>query len=109
MKDSMRLPLGILAWCDEVALQAIHCVREAGWQVPEQVKVIGIGNHPAGAAAEIPLTTMGMPRQEITRLAAAVLVNQMRDPTHQPERIRLSTRLIIRESCGTYRRSNNEA
>ncbi len=98
-------PLGILARCDDTALHTIECLLDAGWSVPAEAKVIGINNDRSGASADIPLTTMEIPRQEITRLAAAALVNQMRDPTRPPQRIRVKARMIIRESCGNYSRA----
>lgn len=102
--DEARRPLGILAWWDEISLLAMDCLREAGWSVPNEAKVMGIGNDRSGAAAEIGLTTMEIPRREIMRLAAAALVDQMRFPERPAQRIRLKARIIIRESCGNYTR-----
>lgn len=101
-------PLGIVAWWDEIALRAIDCVRAAGWNVPRDAAVVGFANDRSGAIAEIPLTTMAIPREEIARLAAAVLVSQMRDPARAPQRIRVKARMIIRDSCGTYRHASRE-
>lgn len=100
---SLQKPVGIVAWWDEVALRAMKVLKEAGWSVPRDAKVIGFANDLSGALAEVPLTTMEIPRQEITRLAGAMLVHQMRDPALKPQRIRLKARMILRESCGTYR------
>ncbi len=102
--SAMQRPLGVLVWWDEVALHAIECLREAGWSVPADAAVVGFANDLSGALAEIPMTTVAIPREEIARLAALLLINQMRDPTRPPQRIRLKARLIIRESCGAYRR-----
>lgn len=100
----VRRPLGVLAWSDEVAIQAIDCLRDAGWSVPGDARVVGIGNEAGSASAPVPLTTMENPRKEITRMAAAALVNQMRFPNRPAQRIRLKARMIIRESCGNYAR-----
>lgn len=102
MLKRCQKPLGIVAWWDEVALRAIEVLKKAGWSVPGDARVIGFANDLSGALAEVPLTTMEIPRQEITRLAGAMLVHQMRDPLLQPHRVRLKARMIIRESCGTY-------
>lgn len=98
-----RRPLGVVAWWDEVGLQAIECLREAGWSVPGDARVIGFGNEESGELAEVPLTTVEIPRQDIAQLAATVLVGQMRSPDRPAVRLRLKARLVIRESCGTYR------
>lgn len=101
--SGLQKPVGIVAWWDEVALRAMKVLKEAGWSVPQDAKVIGFANDLSGALAEVPLTTMEIPRQEIARLAGAMLVHQMRDPALRPQRIRLKARMILRESCGTYR------
>jgi GntR family transcriptional regulator of arabinose operon len=101
LEDASR-PLGIVAWCDEIAIEVINILRDAGWSVPGDAKVVSIGNDVRGEVAEIPLTTMSIPRAEISRLAAGLLVGQMRDPLRQPERIRVRASMIIRESCGNY-------
>lgn len=102
LRQGARRQVGILAWWDEVALRAIRCLRDMGLSVPADAKVVGFANDRSGALAEIPLTTMEIPREEIARLAATALVNQMRDPTRPAQRIRLKARMIIRQSCGTY-------
>ncbi|MCC7350332.1 MAG: GntR family transcriptional regulator [Phycisphaerales bacterium] len=99
----LQKPVGIVAWWDEVALRAMKVLKEAGWSVPRDAKVVGFANDLSGAMAEVPLTTMEIPRDQIARLAAASLVHQMRDPSLRPQRIRLKARMILRESCGTYR------
>jgi DNA-binding LacI/PurR family transcriptional regulator len=101
--SAMQRPLGVVVYWDEIALEAIRCLRDAGWSVPDDAAVVGFANDLNGALAEVPLTTMAIPREEVARLAAMLLINQMRDPTRPPQKIRLKSRLIIRESCGTYR------
>jgi DNA-binding LacI/PurR family transcriptional regulator len=108
MRQAAR-PLGIVAWWDEAALRAIENLRRAGWAVPDDAAVVGFANDLKGELAEIPLTTMEIPRHEITAVAAALLVNQMRDPTRPSQKIRLKARMIIRESCGTYRRRGGKS
>jgi len=100
--DTLQRPLGILAWWDEIALRVIELLQQAGWSVPADAKVMGIGNDLGGELAEPRLSTMASPREDISRLAASVLVSQMRDPSRRPQKIRLKARMIIRESCGNY-------
>jgi LacI family transcriptional regulator len=107
--SGMKRPLGVVAWWDAMALAAMNCLREAGWSIPNDAKVIGFSNDLSGEVAEVPLTTMDIPRGEIARLAASALISQMRDPARKSQRIRLKARLIIRESCGTYSRCQEGA
>lgn len=107
--SSMQPRLGVVAWWDEVALRAMDFLRNAGWAVPKDAAVVGFANDRSGEIAEIPLTTMAIPREEIARLAAEALVNQMRDPRRPSQRVRLKARMIIRESCGTYPKNRVES
>jgi DNA-binding LacI/PurR family transcriptional regulator len=106
---SAQRPLGVVAWWDEMALRAMECLRDAGWSIPDDAAVVGFANDQSGELADVPLTSMAIPREEIARLAASALVSQLRDPARQPQRIRLQSRMVIRESCGTYRRRGAEA
>jgi DNA-binding LacI/PurR family transcriptional regulator len=97
-------PIGVLAWWDEVALHAMDLLRGMGCSVPADAKVIGFANDVCGEVAQIPLTTMAIPREQIARLAAMTLMSQMGDPARLPQRFRLESRMIIRDSCGTFLR-----
>jgi DNA-binding LacI/PurR family transcriptional regulator len=99
---SLHRRLGVVAWWDEIALRAVKILQSSGWSVPEDAAVVGFANDQSGEIAEIPLTTMAIPREEVARLAAVALVNQMRNPSRPAQRFRLKARMIIRESCGTY-------
>ncbi len=98
----MQRRLGVVAWNDPAALQAIDCLRDEGWSVPTDAAVVGFANELEGAIAGIPLTTMDSPREEIAQQAAHLMVDQLREPNREPQQIRLKSRLIIRESCGAY-------
>ncbi|MGN6626750.1 MAG: GntR family transcriptional regulator [Tepidisphaeraceae bacterium] len=101
-------PLGVVVWWDEMALHAMDCLREAGLQIPSDAKVVGFANEEIGELADVPLTTIEIPRHDIAKLVSTVLVGQMHDPSRPSMTIRLKARLVIRESCGTYgKRSRN--
>lgn len=102
---SLRPRVGVIAWWDEMALRAIKVLQASGWSVPNDAGVVGFANDRSGEIAEIPLTTLAFPREEIARLAAMALVNQMRSPNRPGQRVRLKAKMIIRESCGTYPRN----
>jgi DNA-binding LacI/PurR family transcriptional regulator len=104
IQGSFHRPLGVVAWWDEMALQTMEFLCEAGWNVPTDVRIIGFANDLGGELAEVPLTTVAIPREEIARLAATALVSQINHPSRPVQRIRLKARLILRESCGAYPR-----
>ncbi|MGI8901659.1 MAG: LacI family DNA-binding transcriptional regulator, partial [Nocardioides sp.] len=65
-------PTAIFAASDEMAIGAVHAVREAGLRVPEDVSVVGIDDHEMAEFFE--LTTVAQPVHEQGRLAARLLL-----------------------------------
>ncbi len=97
-----RRKLGILVWNDHAALETMAVLDESGWNVPQEAAVIGFADEQEASLGNIPLTTMQIPRDQIGRLSAYLLLDQMREPGCQPEHLALSARLVIRQSCGCY-------
>lgn len=94
--------IGVVAFNDMAAIHAINCLQESGLSVPEEVAVIGFANDLEGSFENVPLTTMHFPRTEIARFAAYLLMHQIQNPDHEPQKIELPANLLIRESCGCY-------
>lgn len=94
--------VGVLAWWDRAARFAMDCLREEGLSVPRDAGVVGFSNDIESAMAEIPLTTMQIPQEEIARLCAYLLIDQIEHPEVEAQHIALRSPLIIRESCGCY-------
>lgn len=101
--------VGIVAWWDHAAISAMEHLKAEGWNVPEDAAVIGFSNTLDSGIAEVPLTTMQIPRGDIARLSAYLLMDQIRNPKLEPQHIALRAPLVIRESCGCYQRHHTEA
>jgi LacI family repressor for deo operon, udp, cdd, tsx, nupC, and nupG len=102
--DAMRLllasdsrPTGVFAASDEMAIGAVHAIREAGLRVPEDVSVIGIDDHEM--AEYFALSTVAQPVREQGQLAAGLLLDVLAadpDDPVKPSAITLPTRLVVR-------------
>lgn len=57
--DSEEEFTAILAASDTIAVSAIWAIRDAGFKVPDDIAVVGFGNHPEGAMMTPSLTTVG--------------------------------------------------
>lgn len=84
---------------DLVALGAHSALRRAGYEVPEDVSIVGFDNVRLSYAVYPPLTTIAQPIAEMANLSVRLLIERMADGTAPTERIMLSTELIERESC----------
>jgi len=93
------VPTAIFAASDEMAVGAVHAVREAGLRVPEDISVIGIDDHEMAEFFE--LSTVAQPVREQGRLAAMLLLDALDEEVDlpgTPRAITVPTRLVVRRT-----------
>lgn len=99
-----ELPTAIFCASDLIAAPLLAAFRDVGIRVPEDVSVVGFDNDflldPAGF-----LTTMEQPLSEIGARAFDIAVRAARDIAHQPERVLVDAKLIVRKSTAPPRRA----
>jgi DNA-binding LacI/PurR family transcriptional regulator len=86
----------IFASSDLIALGAIRALRRVGMRVPEDVSVVGYDDMLLSRLSTPALSTIKQDTYKAGRLLVARVLDT--DGDHRPER--LSTDLIVRESCG---------
>ncbi|MCY7373747.1 MAG: LacI family transcriptional regulator [Spirochaetaceae bacterium] len=99
--ESEPRPTAVFAASDEMAIGAVHAVREAGLRVPQDLSVIGIDGHEM--AEYFDLTTVAQPVHEQGRLAAQLLLDVLatdREHAKQPSAVTVPTRLVVRHTTG---------
>ncbi len=99
-------PTAIFAFNDAMAIGAIHAVLKSGQRVPEDISVVGFDD----ASPDLPyitpaLTTIHHPLVETGRLAVDVLYRLLQRQPLEATHIKLTARLIVRESTGPRRES----
>ncbi|MFH0878633.1 MAG: GntR family transcriptional regulator [Lentisphaerota bacterium] len=92
-------PTAIVSINDEAAIGAMKALQEAGLQVPRDVSVSGFDDISWSAHSSPPLTTVRIPRDEMGRLAAQMLISQLESGKTTPATTLLNTELVVRESC----------
>lgn len=93
-------PDAIFAVNDPVA-RGIHAeIKRSGLAIPRDVAVAGFGDNRLSAYLDPPLTTVSQSPYEIGKIAAAMLLRRIDDPSHKClcETEVIPTRLIVRES-----------
>jgi LacI family transcriptional regulator len=96
------LPTAIFASNDLSAFGATEAVRERGLRIPDDISIIGFDDIPQASLVYPKLTTVRQPLEQMGRVAVKLLLEQIEDRSHPPQRVTLSTELIIRDSCGPY-------
>jgi len=93
-------PTAIVAANDPTAASAIRAIRARGLRIPEDIAVVGFDDDPLAIHTDPPLTTMRVFRSKMAALAAARLVDLIRNPDQPALQIQIETQLIVRRSCG---------
>jgi DNA-binding LacI/PurR family transcriptional regulator len=92
-------PTAIFAGNDRQAAGVYKALHELGMSVPDKMSVIGFDNLPYTELMTPPLTTVHVPRLELGRTAATMLLRLINEETLEMMRVVLPTELIERQSC----------
>ncbi len=104
--------IGVLAGNDEIAFGLIRAFQEAGWPVPQRVRVIGFDDTRLASLLRPTLSTVRVPMAEIGAAAIGALLDRIergslpfpraraeREASQpRPNRVRIPTTLVRRES-----------
>jgi LacI family repressor for deo operon, udp, cdd, tsx, nupC, and nupG len=91
-------PTAIFCFSDEIALGCMSVLRTGGFQVPDDISVIGFDNIRFSRYFAPPLTTIAQPTEEIGTLCATLLLDLIDRKAPQKVRNILPHQLLVRES-----------
>lgn len=92
-------PTALFVSNDVMAFGAMEAARELGFRIPADLSIIGFDDIPQAAHMHPPLSTVRQPLEEMGRSAIDLLFKYIANPLAEIERVELSTRLVLRESC----------
>ena len=90
-------PDAVFCFSDNVAIGLMEACSDRGIRVPEDLALVGYADLPQSRLLKVSLTTIQQPRPLLGWHAAKMLLSCLED-RGQPEPIRLSVELMIRES-----------
>jgi LacI family transcriptional regulator len=104
-----KKPDAIVAANNHLAIGAITEIRRSGFEVPDNIAVVGFDDTEVGELIDPPLTIMSQPAIEMGETAARLLLHRICSENETiPVQARvLPARLIVRSSCGFYRKLGN--
>jgi LacI family transcriptional regulator len=91
-------PTAIFASNDVMALGAMDAVRSHGLRVPEDVSVLGFDDIPQAVLVRPTLTTVRQPLEQMGRVATQMLLDMLKNPEKEIDRVELPTELMARGS-----------
>ncbi len=91
-------PTAIFAGTDNLAIGAIHAVRERQLRIPADISIVGFDDILASAYAEVPLTTVLQPKMEMGQQAAQLLLERINEEPSDFRHVVLQPQLIVRQT-----------
>lgn len=90
------------AFCgnDLVAMGLLGQCVALGVSVPDDLAVVGYDDIAFAGSASTPLTSVRQPRQELGRVAATMLLEEVREQDHEHRATRFVPELVVRRSSG---------
>ncbi|MFQ5651012.1 MAG: LacI family DNA-binding transcriptional regulator [bacterium] len=95
-----KKPRAVFVSSDIQAIGAIQAIKEGGYCVPDDIAVVGFDD--IELACHVGLTTIKQPTVGMGELAVDRLMAQIAGEAKPEFKRRLTTRLVIRESCGYH-------
>ena len=92
---------------DQIALTVLRALAERGIRVPRDVSVVGYDDVEFAAMLSPSLTSIRLPKYELGRAAAELLIAETADPNHRHGDIRFDAELVARQSTTARSRLNS--
>lgn len=99
----------IYAQNDLMAVGVLSALHDRGVRTPEECAVVGCDDLPLAARTIPPLTTVRVPLEQKSELAARLLLDLIREPSLGPQHIVLPVSLVYRASSGRKRHGGETA
>ena len=93
-------PIGVFCNSDYVAIGAIKAIKESGWQIPNQVSLVGYDDIDIVSYMDIPLTTIRQAKYDLGTWATEVLIDRINNQSAINEKFQkiLQPELIVRKT-----------
>ena len=89
-------PDGVFGYNDLVAAGALRACIEKGVRVPQDIAIVGFGNHHLTDLLLVPLTTVDQNTARIGEGAAQLMLEQLREEA--PRKVLIAPKLVVRAS-----------
>lgn len=98
--SAAETPTVIFCGSDLVAMGALMALEEAGMDVPGDISIVGIDDISFAHLARPPLTTIGVPREQVGVLSFQALDKMSKLKRQRGSEYLVETQLVVRKSTG---------
>ena len=89
---------GLICLNNDLTIRTLHCLKEDGISIPEDIAVAGIDEIPMSALLTPPITVVRQPIADYARTAVNYLQQMIENPGAKPPTRRFAGTLLIRKS-----------
>ncbi|MEN4922831.1 substrate-binding domain-containing protein [Achromobacter spanius] len=108
--SSAEAPTAFLCLGTRILSGVLQALRHTGRSVPDDVSVISIGDTDLSQLFSPSITSLTWDLEVVGTVAAQLLLKQLdREAVAEPERILITTQLVLRESCGPVKTATASA
>ncbi len=86
---------------DHTAGEFMRGLRDLGYRIPEDVRIVGMDDVEYASLLPVPLTTIHQPCREIGEAAIAAMLDRIARPDMLTRDVLLEAKLVLRQSAGT--------
>ncbi len=101
-------PEAVFAASDTMAYGAIRAIQERGFNVPEDIAVVGFDDIPNTSVSDVQLTTIRQPINQLGANAVEILIDLIDNGINPPRHVILSSQLVVRSTCGNIKTQSND-
>ena len=92
------MPTAFVCNCDEAAYRAIRQLRGMGYNVPEDISIVGYDNYLISDVSDPTITTINVDADYMADLAVMTLMDRMEEPDGKPRIRTIEGDLVIKDS-----------
>ncbi len=107
LEQGIDLPTAFIGDNDLTIVGAMKAFRERGYGIPKDISFVGFDDRPICTMIEIPLSTIGTPRDAFGAEAIVLLIRQLNGDLFGPIKTEVLTRLIKRETVAKLGSAEN--
>lgn len=98
LKSSVK-PTAIIGTSYDISSGVVHALRQANYIIPKDISVISYDNIPQMDNMEVPLTSVGVPVEQIAQSMVDTLLSYINEPNNIPPNRTLTPTIVERTSC----------
>lgn len=91
---------GVACSNDTTANFLLNSLRNAGFEIPQKIRLVGVDDVKIAETALVPLTTIHQPFRLMGKVAVDTMISRIENRTMVPRSIFVDIDLVVRNSCG---------